>query len=447
MRDIAGGGSSERPPRRRLRTGFSTGTAMTAAARAALRTILTGRAPSWVAVRLPIGYYLAVPTSIAFQGERVAHAVVIKDAGDDPDVTHKASVEVRLKVTWANPKNAMFHEAAGGGFQEPATSAHLILAAGSGVGLVTKQGLPVPVGEPAVNPTPRAMLVQNLAEELDRSTDSKSFFCEETCHPYETEDPWESAGPSVRLPLVLSVPVPPSFTIHVEVSVAQGEELARRTLNPRLGIVGGLSILGTTGLVKPLSHEAYEETILAALHVARAAGCTTVVLSTGGKSEKLARSVLAHEPLEAFVQIADFFAFAVRHAAQMGFAQIVHSVFFGKAVKMACGLASTHARKAAMDFRALVRCGERAGAPQDLLNHVSRANTARHALQILMKAEAHAVVQEVAREAVRHSRRFAQKEGLRVRLLLFHDDGTLLADVKDSNGIEDPAVHGESHDP
>lgn len=420
---------------------------MTAAARAALRTILTKRAPSWIAVRLPIGYYFAVPASITAQDERAAKAVVVKDAGDDPDVTHKASVEVRLEVTWANPKNVTVPEGASNAGEARKMSGHIFLSAGSGVGMVTKPGLPVSVGEPAVNPTPRAMLVQNLAEELEYLPDLKAFFHGQTRRLSEMEKPWKPTGPAVRLPLALSAPVPPSLTIHVEVSVAQGEELARRTLNPRLGIVGGLSILGTTGLVRPLSHEAYEETILTALQVAKAAGCPTVILSTGGKSEKLAQRVLAHESPEAFVQIADFFAFAVRKAAQMGFTQMVHSVFFGKAVKMARGLPSTHAHKAAMDFKALVRCGERAGAPRDLLDHVSRANTARHALEILMKAQAWAVVQEVAREALRHSRQFAGKEGLQLRMLLFHHDGTLLADVIDPNRREDLAVYGAGHDP
>ncbi|WP_170161661.1 cobalt-precorrin-5B (C(1))-methyltransferase CbiD [Desulfosoma caldarium] len=447
MQKRSGGEAPGRTARRRLRKGFSTGTAMTAAARAALRTILSGSAPSWVAVRLPLGYYLAVPATLEFRGNLAARAVVIKDAGDDPDVTDKAAVAVHVTMTWANPMSPAGYERARGGPTAQMPSATVVLAAGLGVGVVTKPGLPVPVGEPAVNPTPRAMLVQNLEEELEQSPNLKGFFSCKTCAycaPVELRKP---TGPTVRLSLRPSVPVPPSLTIHAEVSVAQGEHLARRTLNPRLGIVGGLSILGTTGLVKPVSHEAYEETIVSALNVAKAAGCNTVVLSTGGKSEKLAQRLLAQEPLEAFVQIADFFAFAVRQVARMGFAHLVHSVFIGKAVKMASGLAYTHAHKAAMDLKVLVRCGERAGAPEDLLDQVSRANTARHALQILINAKAHAVVQEVAHEALRHSRRFAGSERPRIRLLLFNDDGTLLTDVTEPGGVEAPATDGANHVP
>jgi len=221
------------------------------------------------------------------------------------------------------------------------------------------------------------------------------------------------------------------MVLHVTVSVAQGEDLARRTLNPRLGILGGLSILGTTGLVRPLSHEAYEETIVSALRVAQANGGSTVVLSTGGKSEKLAQRYLSDVPEEAFVQIADFFAFAVHEASRMGFQTVVHSVFFGKAVKMASGVPYTHAHKVDMDLGVVVRCGQRAGTDAPVLHRVAQANTARHALEMLMEAQAREVIYEVAREALRQSRRFAGTQVRLVRLLLFDYDGTLLADVTD----------------
>ena len=147
--------------------------------------------------------------------------------------------------------------------------------------------------------------------------------------------PWERAG---------------DLSILVEIEVPRGEELARHTLNPRLGILGGISILGTTGIVKPFSNEAYEQTIQAALSVAASSACGTVVLSTGGKSERFARDLFQELPPEAFVQIADFFSFAVKEARRFGFTRIIHSLFFGKAIKMAQGHPYTHAHSVPLDL-------------------------------------------------------------------------------------------------
>ena len=301
--------------------------------------------------------------------------------------------------------------------------AGVCIIAGEGVGVVTKPGLPVGVGEPAVNPVPREMLLINLSEEFQR------------CGVEGTVSLTDSSQ-SRKLPTRSFVwlgghdgaPSATGAVLEVEITVPRGVELARHTLNPRLGIVGGISILGTTGLVKPFSHEAYEETILAALTVARSNGCNQVVLSTGGKSEKLAQQALPELPGEAFVQIADFFAYSVRTAAHMGFSGIVHSVFFGKAVKMACGHAYTHAHKVALDLEPLAASAREAGYGADLCGELASANTAQHALDILLANGAHDLIEGVAQQALAQSVRIA--ETVRdVRLLLFDQKGSLLADV------------------
>ncbi len=408
---------------------------MTAAARAALRTLLTGKAPAWVAVRLPVGYYLPVPTMARRLRGMEAEAQVVKDAGDDPDVTHKAVIHTRVRIVPANsPEEGEILPGKTGMLVNRDAFSEIRLSAGFGVGRVTKPGLPVPVGDPAVNPGPRAMLVENLEEELawfPAGVILKSMRDARLSPPDEADF---TRSPVVRLPLRACGKRDACVAIHVHVSVPRGEDLARQTFNPRLGIVGGLSILGTTGLVKPLSHEAYEETIVAALRVAAAGRCRSVVLSTGGKSEKFARELLSEMPEEAFVQIADFFAFSVQEAARAGFEAVVHSVFFGKAVKMAAGLPYTHAHKAALDLNTLVRCGERVGTDRAVLDRVAQANTARHALEILLESGARELIGEVAREALRRSRRFAGPVLRHLRLLLFDYDGTLLADVHDAEG-------------
>lgn len=410
---------------------------MTAAARAALRTVLTKKAPSWIAVRLPVGYYLAVPVTILEASGQEAQAQVIKDAGDDPDVTHKAAIHVRVWIAaaerkWSGGARGHAHECSG---ESPGSG--IRLCAGSGVGVVTKPGLAIPVGEPAINPVPRQMLAENMAEELKRWSRGGPPEVSQKADPA----PWEPSALGRSRPVRLALPpipgLPAPVLLHVLVSIPHGEDLARRTLNPRLGIRGGLSVLGTTGLVKPLSHEAYEETITAALAVAKAVGCGSVVLSTGGKSEKLARKILHGEPDEAFVQIADFFALAVREAARLGFETVVHSVFFGKAVKMASGLPYTHAHKAAMDLKILLRFGERIGLERRVLQRIAQANTARHALDILLQNGGGDVVHAVAEEALRRSRVFAGAGVGRLRLLLFDYEGRILADVAEKHRAEE----------
>jgi cobalt-precorrin-5B (C1)-methyltransferase len=220
-----------------------------------------------------------------------------------------------------------------------------------------------------------------------------------------------------------------NILLEVTIRVPKGVELARHTLNPRLGIVGGISILGTTGIVKPFSHEAYEETIQAGLAVAAANGCREIVLSTGGKSERFAREVLAGWHEEAFVQIADFFAFAVRETAARGFSCLVHSVFFGKAVKMAQGHAYTHAHRSALDLRPLALLAGARGYGASLTEALAAANTARQALELLLAEGAMDVVEAVARQALRQALGFAGSP-IALRLMLFDYDGSLLVDVK-----------------
>ncbi len=399
---------------KRLRRGFSTGTAMVAAACGAYRVLVTGGKVPAIAVRLPSGIYYGVALHTCVRAGADASASVIKRAGDDPDVTNGAEIRVRLGY-----EERMGPPADGEGYG----SFEVRLIRGEGVGVVTKRGLPVEIGEPAVNPVPRRMLVENLRYQFLR------WGLPERSHNgrFPAGDGGEVAA--VSLPL-------PSFpdgshrrgVIHVEVSITKGEQLARHTLNPRLGIVGGLSILGTTGIVKPFSHKAYEETIQSALGVARANGCRTVVLSTGGKSEKAAQRLLPELPEEAFVQVADFFSFAVEASAAMGFERIVHSVFFGKVVKMAQGHRYTHAHTVPLDLNPLADEVLRRGYSKTLVDRVRASNTAREALEWLLQAGAGDVIRAVAKQAVEQSkRRAAPIED--VRLLLFGFNTALLVDV------------------
>jgi cobalt-precorrin-5B (C1)-methyltransferase len=387
-----------------------------------LRFLLSGEAVTVVAVRLPSGIFLPVPVTevqVAAEGVR---ASVIKDAGDDPDVTDKAEIQVvvkwgSLQKYWPGSCGRSVNSL------ERIPSSGICLVAGEGVGVATKAGLPVKMGEPAVNPVPRMMLVENLAEEL---SDRRGA---EVLPPYARGLCCDIMKPHVFLPFTCQDDSLKDLLLEVEVRVPRGVELARHTLNPRLGIMGGISILGTTGLVKPFSHEAYKETIHAELSVAAANGCKAIVFSTGGKSERFARSMLTGWSEESFVQIADFFAFAIDEARQRGLEKVVLSVFFGKAVKMAQGHPYTHAHRVPLVLGPLAEQARQAGYTASFCQSLAHANTAREALELIMARQADDLIRTVAEGVLEQASRIAGKT-MAMRLLLFDYEGSLLLDLE-----------------
>ncbi|MDE6734899.1 MAG: cobalt-precorrin-5B (C(1))-methyltransferase CbiD [Desulfovibrio sp.] len=369
---------------RPLREGFTTGTAATAAALAALSLLLQGSAPARVPTPLPPiaegpRAWLDVPVSacgagpapelaprpgLCPAGAACAHARVRKDGGDDPDATNGALITASVFL------------------QPGASAAHITLEGGPGVGRVTLPGLPVPVGESAINPGPRAQLRYALTHALSQLADE---------------------GPA--LTVVISVP--------------GGEELARHTLNPRLGIRGGISILGTQGTVRPYSHAAWRATVAQGLSVARATGCRAVCLSTGRRSEVLLMRRYPELPEQAFVQAADFARFSLSEAGRLPLERLVWGCFFGKLAKLAQGLEYTHAREAPLDMPALAALCAEAGAA--CAPAVARCVTAAHALELLLADPARdAALAAVGARAWATARRFA---GRAVTLHLFHTDG------------------------
>jgi cobalt-precorrin-5B (C1)-methyltransferase len=260
------------------------------------------------------------------------------------------------------------------------------ISGGEGVGTVTKPGLEVPPGEAAINPVPRRMITRALTDLL------------------------ETAGRTGG--------------VAVEIFVPQGAALARRTLNARLGIVGGVSILGTTGLVKPLSHDAYTATIDACLAVARAVDLEEAVLTTGRRSERFAQALLPELPAEAFVQIGDFFQKSLDMTVARGFRQATLAVFFGKALKMAQGAPHTHASRADLNLQALAGWTAEACGRADLAAAVTAANTARHALEIL-RASCPSVVAAVGRRIIAAAQDFTSG-ALEIRSVIFDYDGKVI---------------------
>jgi cobalt-precorrin-5B (C1)-methyltransferase len=362
---------------KRLRSGFTTGTAAAAATKAALQYLLTGHVPAKVGIELLTGDRLEIDVRQCIRaGDRTVYCSVIKDAGDDPDITHGA--EIGARVTW----------------KESGSETTITIHGGKGVGAVTKPGLEVPPGEPAINPGPQRMIRRSALETLAQ---------------------YNRCG-----------------TVETEIVVPRGEALARRTLNRRLGIMGGISILGTTGLVRPLSHEAYVATIRSAMSVARAAGRSRVVLATGRRSERFAQQRWPDLAQESFIQIGDYFALSMEMAAQHGFETVILALFFGKAVKMSQGIGHTHAGSARMSLKRLSRWALEITADPDLAGRIAEANTARHAFD-LIKTDHPGVIDKVGREVIRQACAFGGVK-LKVGAAIFGFDGI----VHFESGVDGP---------
>jgi cobalt-precorrin-5B (C1)-methyltransferase len=332
-----------------LRSGYTTGACATAAAKGALLALIHQQTFDAVTIRLPqrqvVEFALHTCSFTSVEGR----SSVIKDAGDDPDVTDKA--EICVRVTWSHTPGVTFRR-------------------GPGVGLVTKLGLPVPPGEPAINPAPRRMIAEALQEVFDSQDKEKR-----SQRKGETE-----ASPCRRWE-----------GVTVEIAVPGGEEIAKKTFNPRLGIVGGISILGTSGIVTPYSTAAWLASVVQSIDVAAAQGCRHVVLTVGARGERAARRLFPL-PDDAFVQIGPFFADALRHCSRVGIAKVSLVSMIGKLAKFAAGNESVHSTTSAQDFAFLARLAQECGIDQrdtgsaELLSRIRTANTAQEVAEILAAA-------------------------------------------------------------
>lgn len=310
-----------------LRQGYTTGACATAATKAALTGLITGELQTDVTIYLPVGRFVTFQIVNNEVTETYATATVIKDGGDDPDATHGA--EIISTVTWTE-------------------QGQMILDGGIGVGRVTKDGLPIPVGEAAINPVPRKMIKETAEEVL------KEF------------------GLTRGINIVISVPA--------------GEEIAKKTLNGRLGIIGGISILGTRGIVIPFSTSAYKASIIQAINVARASGCEHVVITTGGRSEKYGMKQFPHLPEEAFIEMGDFVGFTLKQCKRLGVKKVSMVGMMGKFSKVAQGVMMVHSKSAPVDFSFLARVAKEAGATGRLIENIRHANTASQVGDMMVAA-------------------------------------------------------------
>jgi cobalt-precorrin-5B (C1)-methyltransferase len=355
----------EKKRRGALRTGYTTGTTAAAATKGALYALID-RPVEEVTVSLPKGRTATLKIAwTKIDGGKVTCAA-IKDGGDDPDATHGAEI----------CSTVSFNKNAG----------QISIDGGKGVGRVTKPGLGLEMGKAAINPTPMKMLEQSVRE---------------------------VAGDQLK-----------KQGVDVVISVPKGEEIAKKTDNPRLGIMGGISILGTTGIVLPYSTASFAASIRQSLDVAIAMGADTAVLTTGGRSEDFAKG-LFKLPDHCFVQMGDFAGYSIKQCANKKLRKAIIAGFIGKLTKMAMGVKQTHVAGSHVDMEFMARLAAECKAPPNVVQEIRGANTARHVSEIIAKNNITGYFDLVCKKVHEQMNEHAKGQ-LEIEVIMFEFDGKVI---------------------
>ena len=343
-----------------LHSGLTTGTCATAAAVAETLRLLRNETPEEVPVILPDGETIMV--SVGYGDD---YAYCIKEAGDDPDVTNGIEVRAIVESTLRLGERDM-----------------ITIEGGEGVGTFTLPGFDYPPGEAAINKAPREMIRHNLES-------------------------------------ILSLLTTPLSPLSVTISVPQGAEIARRTFNPRLGIEGGISIIGVSGIVKPFSEEAFIDSIRKCMTVAQASGSERVVINSGGKSERFVKALYQNLPQQAFVEYGNYIGETLKIANELGFKYVTLGVMLGKAVKLAAGHLDTHSRKTTMDKAFIQQMLEESGCAID----ISNITLARELWAMVPSDKVNTFASTIIRHCAEHCNPLLPNGSLTI--LLIDDEGTI----------------------
>ncbi len=357
------------------RKGFTTGACSAAAARAAVLGLIEGEVPTQVQCTIPKGDVVTFAVSDGAIVNGVAHAVVIKDAGDDPDCTDKAPLTADVRLL------AGQHD-------------QVIIKGGPGVGKITQRGLGLEVGGPAINPIPRKNIEQNVR--------------------------------------AVAATLLQQQGIEVTISVPGGEEMAKKTLNDRLGIIGGISILGTTGIVHPYSTAAFRASVIQGIEVAANQGQDTVVLTTGGRTEKFVMAECPQLAPACFVQMGDFLKYALDTVVSTGIQHVIIGGMVGKLTKMAQGETITHAGRNAVDTELLAELAARIGAPAQVCAEIRQAETARYASERMEELGLMTQFYQALGEKVIETLKGRYPDQFTLRVLICDFEGNKLSDIREA---------------
>ena len=352
---------------KKLRTGYTTGSSATAASKAALLSIIKQQNIKEIEITLPKKTTIMIPVNSCQFEKNKAKCSVIKDGGDDPDVTHGA--EIIVELTFNDNKN------------------QIEIDGGEGVGIVTKPGLGLEINRPAINPVPKKMITENLQEIARDILNEKG--------------------------------------IRVVISVPKGKELGPKTDNPRIGIKNGISILGTSGIVIPFSTASYAASIRQNLDVSIAMGNDTVVLTTGGRSEDFAKKIV-DLPEHCFVQMGDFSGYTIQQCGRKNIKKAYVVGFIGKLAKMAAGVKQTHVKGSKVDMNFLAELARKVNVDEKIIESIKKANTARHVSEIIQENNVGGFFELICSEVYRHMRKHSE-EKVPIDVILFDFEGNILA--------------------
>lgn len=344
---------------KQLREGISTGSCMTAGALASVIWQTSGMCPEWVEIQAPIGKKL----KIAIQTLDYGVCSVIKDGGDDPDVTDGCEIITKVDLQKDGQENVSFE-------------------AGEGVGTITEPGLKLPPGEPAINPVPRQMVIEHVKPYLDGNS------------------------------------------AHITVMVPGGEEIAKKTFNPRLGVIGGISILGTTGIVRPMSEEAVKDSLALELSVLYEKGHRQVVFVTGNQGRKMLEQTFG--TLNPIVMIGNHIGFMIERATELGFQSVLIGGQYGKLMKLAGGIFHTHSHIA--DGKMEILCTHAAlhGVNTEMIQSIYNCKTAKEADALLKKYQLEYLWQDLVEKAEEKVVQCGRNQ-LTVGILFFDNEGNIKA--------------------
>jgi len=351
----------------KLRTGFTTGTCATAASKAGILAIINQQNLNNVDVILPKRDKINIQINSCNFSKDNARCSVIKDGGDDPDVTHGAEIFVELSLT--------------------DKIGSIEIDGGKGVGRVTKPGLGLEIGTAAINPTPRKMILENIQEVGKKVLEENG--------------------------------------VKIIVSVPTGEELAKKTDNPRIGILNGISILGTSGIVIPYSTASFAAAIRQQIDVVSSMNDEEVVLTTGGRSEDFAREIIKL-PDHSFIQMGDFSGYTIQQCAKKSLKKAYVAGFIGKLAKMAAGVKQTHVKGGKVDMKFLSELAKRCNADSETIRKILGANTARNVQEIVIEDNVDGFFDEITKETCNQMRQHSE-EKIPVEVILFDFDGKVLS--------------------
>ncbi|MEM0140156.1 MAG: cobalt-precorrin-5B (C(1))-methyltransferase [Ferroplasma sp.] len=314
----------ENPDRANLRYGYTTGACATAATKAALIMLFTGNRVDTIEINLPAKKTATFKVEKIEIGKNYCSAAIKKDGGDDPDVTTGLYIHARVEYN-------LTHDT--------------VIKGGKGVGTVTQEGLPVKPGNPAINPVPLRMIKNAASEVIERYM--------------------------------------PGSGITVTIYVPGGEEIAKKTCNPKLGIVGGISILGTRGIVIPFSDSSWKASIVLGIRVAAKLGYDTLVYSTGGRSDGAVKQLYPEYNEQQFIEVGDFMGFSIKRALDAGIKKLIIAGMPGKMSKLAANNMDLHSSQSSIDFKFLSGIAAQLGYGNDIIYRIERANTVMQVMEIL----------------------------------------------------------------